>query len=110
MNVLLCGLVIATVVGEERYGEVADWDDYDNLMVALLVYSNGGYRYQNSMTKIPIEAVHEVYPTDGGRYRMEAWLDIGFEFHSYLEIYEIDDGSDTDDSFIVSDSEISEDW
>ncbi|MCP4731689.1 MAG: hypothetical protein GY872_16600 [Roseibacillus sp.] len=89
---------------------MADWDEEDNLMVALLVACNGGYHYQTRLTKIPLYKVHEVYPTHGGRYRMEAWLDIGYEFHSHEEIYDIDDGSDTDDSFIVSDSEFCDEW
>lgn len=108
MRVHIADLVVATVHGEERYGEIADIGD-DHLFAYLITPCNGNYHYKTSATRIGRDDVHEIFPTDGGRYRMEAWLDIGYEFHSKDELYDLSEESDTDMSYITDDSS-GEDW
>ncbi len=103
MRLDICDLVVATVRGEESYGEVADYND-EAVYIYLIKPALVGYCYSTSTTVVKLENVHEVYPTNGGMYRMDAWLDIGYEYHSNNEIYDLDDETDDDASYITDES------
>lgn len=105
MGLDICDVVIATHRGEERHGEVAQVDEWE-VLVYFLVPTVAGYRYSDFCSRINQDNIHEVFRTGGGRYRMEAWLDAGFEYVSHDELYDLDDlEQDSEDSILSEESE-----
>lgn len=104
MRLNISDVIIATHRGEERYGEVAQIDEWD-VFVYFLVPTVVGFRYSDFCSKINQDNIHEVFPTNGGMYRMEAWLDAGFEYVSHDEVYDQNDLEQDSEGSIIEESD-----
>lgn len=100
MRLEIADLILCGHRGDERAGEIADVQE-GCVLAYLLVPTVIGWRYSDFCTRIPLDHIIDTFPSDGGRYRMEAWLDVGYEFHCHDELYEMGE--------TVSDDDISED-